>query len=220
MATHRMPTPPSPPHSYASREHLQSRPRHKMVHSDFPESSSSQDADFVHDPPPIASISSSWSFEPSLPEPAPVDVTPRVSVFSSGISFSRLSPSSSTPALGIPGRSRSPPGDEPARTPPHHLSNLEPLSSSPEDWREQRLQDEIRATSNRRRLPRVEKDVDDPTQAESVQPVRSTSSRSQSTTRTTLSRLFAVKAATSPTDSRDHLSHNQSAPRTRKCKLT
>ncbi|KAK4507633.1 hypothetical protein PRZ48_001368 [Zasmidium cellare] len=59
---------------------------------------------------------------------------------------------------------------------------------------------------NTRLIPRVEKDADDPT----TPPVSSRSARHESTTLTTLSRLFAVQAATSPEHSRNP-SYNTSA---------
>ncbi|KAF2159283.1 hypothetical protein M409DRAFT_30290 [Zasmidium cellare ATCC 36951] len=52
---------------------------------------------------------------------------------------------------------------------------------------------------NTRLIPRVEKDADDPT----TPPVSSRNARHESTTLTTLSRLFAVQAATSPEHSRN-----------------
>lgn len=65
--------------------------------------------------------------------------------------------------------------------------------------RERRYEDEVRATVDRRRIPSVEKDADDP----SAVPTRSAlHERQRSSTLTTLSRLFAVQAATSPEASR------------------
>ncbi|EMC99574.1 hypothetical protein BAUCODRAFT_62778 [Baudoinia panamericana UAMH 10762] len=60
--------------------------------------------------------------------------------------------------------------------------------------------DEVRDTVERRRLPQVEKDADDPTTPPATG--RASIDRQQSTTLTTLSRLFAVQAATSPDVSR------------------
>lgn len=58
-------------------------------------------------------------------------------------------------------------------------------------------EDPVRATVNRRRIPRVEKDVDDPSNP--VTSGRYSVNRQQSTTLTTLSRLFTVQShATSP----------------------
>lgn len=193
-----------------------------MDHSDLPEASSSRDV-YSSAHPNITSTSSSWTFEPEppLPDYMRTDVSvPRPSPFPSTTSPSRFSPSSTTPAVGISGRSQSIFGDEPARTPPIHLSNLEPLSSSsPEDWRNRRSEDEVRATVNRRRIPRVEKDVDDPTQADNSRSARIPIDRQQSTTLTTLSRLFAVKAATSPTESRDYSYTEEPPRRTRRCEF-
>ena len=66
--------------------------------------------------------------------------------------------------------------------------------------RDGRLDDPVRATADRRVLPQVEKDADDP----STPPTSSRHAldRQQSTTLTTLSRLFAVQTATSPNVSR------------------
>lgn len=61
-------------------------------------------------------------------------------------------------------------------------------------------EDHVRATINRRRIPRVEKDVDDPSTP--VSSSRYSVNRQQSTTLTTLSRLFAVQSVTSPPDYR------------------
>lgn len=69
-----------------------------------------------------------------------------------------------------------------------------------------RVEDEVRSTVDRRILPRVEKDADDPT----TPPVatRDPMDRQHSSTLTTLSRLFAVQAPTSPDSSR-HSSYLQ-----------
>jgi hypothetical protein len=61
-------------------------------------------------------------------------------------------------------------------------------------------EDHVRATINRRRLPRVEKDVDDPSDPASSS--RYSVNRQQSTTLHTLSRLFAVQSVASPPDYR------------------
>lgn len=65
--------------------------------------------------------------------------------------------------------------------------------------RERRYEDEIRATVDRRRIPAVEKDADDPTAAPNT---HARHERNRSSNLTTLSRLFAVQAATSPETSR------------------
>jgi hypothetical protein len=65
--------------------------------------------------------------------------------------------------------------------------------------RERRYEDEVRATVDRRRMPTVEKDADDPTAVPSASAAHE---RQRSSTVTTLSRLFAVHAATSPEASR------------------
>lgn len=61
-------------------------------------------------------------------------------------------------------------------------------------------EDEIRATVDRRRLPQVEKDADDPSTPPSSSPAGL--QRRQSTTLTTLTRFFAVQASVSPAPSR------------------
>jgi len=60
--------------------------------------------------------------------------------------------------------------------------------------------DPVRSTVDRRMFPQVEKDADDPTTPPASS--RAGVDRQQSTTLTTLRRLFAVQAATSPNSSR------------------
>ncbi|KAJ9632087.1 hypothetical protein H2203_000488 [Taxawa tesnikishii (nom. ined.)] len=79
-------------------------------------------------------------------------------------------------------------------------------SSTSSERRNARFEDEVRATVSRRRIPRVEKDVDDPT---SPVKARGSLDRQESTTLTMLSRLFAVQASTSPTNSRHPSFNNQ-----------
>ncbi|KAK5701787.1 hypothetical protein LTR97_004605 [Elasticomyces elasticus] len=88
-------------------------------------------------------------------------------------------------------------------------SQLSTLIGSSE--RDRRLEDPVRSTVDRRMLPQVEKDADDP----STPPTSSRHGvdRQQSTTLTTLSRLFAVQAATSPNVSR-HSSYLSGQPST------
>ncbi|TKA83029.1 hypothetical protein B0A55_00832 [Friedmanniomyces simplex] len=74
-------------------------------------------------------------------------------------------------------------------------SQLSTLAGSSE--RDRRLEDPVRSTVDRRMLPQVEKDADDPTTPPASS--RAGVDRQQSTTLTTLSRLFA---ATSPNVSR------------------
>ncbi|KAK3074147.1 hypothetical protein LTR53_003677 [Teratosphaeriaceae sp. CCFEE 6253] len=66
--------------------------------------------------------------------------------------------------------------------------------------RDRRLDDPVRLTADRRMLPQVEKDADDPTTPPASS--RAGADRQQSTTLTTLSRLFAVQSASSPNVSR------------------
>lgn len=80
--------------------------------------------------------------------------------------------------------------------------------------RERRYEDEVRATVDRRRIPTVEKDADDPSAAPSASVGHE---RQRSSTLTTLSRLFAVQAATSPEASRESsfMHHGKQAGYTR-----
>ncbi|KAK6431236.1 hypothetical protein LTR95_012602, partial [Oleoguttula sp. CCFEE 5521] len=147
------------------------------------------------------SSSSPWTFPPpeqhrpntsrqlSLPRALYGDQS---SIFGSGSSSSHRSVSKhrQRPALSI--RSATP-TDTLDSDSPSHLSSLPNRSAA------RQYEDEIRATSDRRRLPRVEKDADDP----STPPVSGTGLERQHTaTSTTLSRLFAVHAAVSPDVSR------------------
>ena len=94
-----------------------------------------------------------------------------------------------------------PPSPDDARLDPtlQSASASLPSGDSAAARRERRYEDEIRATVDRRRIPSVEKDADDPTAAPTA---RSQHERQRSSTLTTLSRLFAVQAATSPEASR------------------
>lgn len=83
-------------------------------------------------------------------------------------------------------------------TPQSASANLESADGS--SRRERRYEDEIRATVARRRIPSAEKDADDPSAAPATS---ARSERQRSSTLTTLSRLFAVQAATSPEASRN-----------------
>ena len=110
---------------------------------------------------------------------------PRRSLFNSSPSSFVPTPTTPTPAPALLtiDSSRAIAGDSPP--------TLDP-SSSPDD--------PVRATVNRRRIPRVEKDVDDPSNP--VASSRYSVNRQQSTTLTTLSRLFAVQSVASPPDYR------------------
>ncbi|GAB7349449.1 hypothetical protein MBLNU459_g8554t1 [Dothideomycetes sp. NU459] len=154
---------------------------------------------------PLTAPPPSWSFSPSAPDSVHRSSIPRPSIFNSP-SASRFAPPPSTSAVLTGDSIRPAVEDEPARTSPRHLNTLEP-PPSPEQWRGERFEDEVRATVSRRRIPRVEKDADDPTSPIST---RNSFSRQQTATLTTLSRLFAIQAVTSPTDSRAP-SYNQQA---------
>lgn len=116
------------------------------------------------------------------------------SIFGSG-SSSNL-PQPQRPTLNV-----RPPSPDNARLdpPPQSASAGLPSGDSASARRERRYEDEVRATVDRRRIRSVEKDADDPNEAPSSQ---SRHERQRSSTLTTLSRLFAVQAATSPEASR------------------
>lgn len=151
--------------------------------------------------------SSPWSFHSASPEREPQQPRPRAasqsslpralfgsgsgSIFGSGSgSSSSSSAVRQRPSLNI--------------RPPSSEDTLEPAPESaplhlPAARLERRYEDEIRATVDRRRVPRVEKDADDT----SVAPAPSAADqRQRSSTLTTLSRLFAVQANVSPDASR------------------
>jgi hypothetical protein len=115
---------------------------------------------------------------------APRSNLPRRSLFNSTPSFVPT-PSTPTPAPALLtlDSSRLGPGES--------SPTLDPTSS---------LEDPVRATINRRRIPRVEKDNDDPSSP--VSTGRYAANRQQSTTLTTLSRLFAVQSVASPPEHR------------------
>ncbi|KAH0290475.1 hypothetical protein KCU62_g3523, partial [Aureobasidium sp. EXF-3399] len=117
--------------------------------------------------------------------PTPRSSIPRRSLFNSSPNHFVPTPSTPTPAPALLtlNSSRAIAGDS---------STSLDSPSSPEDH--------VRATINRRRLPRVEKDVDDPSNP--VSSSRYSVNRQQSTTLTTLSRLFAVQSVASPPDYR------------------
>lgn len=97
-----------------------------------------------------------------------------------------------TPALAV-----SPPSQENLVTVSHPpLSTLKTTSKSREHWYEG---DNEATNLERRHLPEVEKDADDPTTPPSSSRL---GTRHESTTLTTLSRLFAVRASVSPEASR------------------
>jgi hypothetical protein len=123
------------------------------------------------------------------------------SLFGSGSGSIFGSSSSGQPQRQRPTLNIRPPSPEDASldsTIPHSASASLPSADSAAR-RERRYEDEIRATVDRRRIPAVEKDADDPTAAPAN---RARHERQRSSTLTTLSRLFAVQAATSPEASR------------------
>lgn len=161
---------------------------------------------------PVTAPPASWSFNSSPPDTASRSGIPRPSIFNSP-SASRFTSTPSTSTVLTPESTRAVANDEPVRTPQRHLSTLDP-SSSPEQWRNERFEDEVRATVNRRRIPRVEKDADDPTSPISN---HTSFSRQQTATLTTLSRLFAVPTVTSPTDSRAPSFNSEANAHHRRC---
>ena len=116
------------------------------------------------------------------------------SIFGSG--SSRNQPQPHRPTLNV-----RPPSSDNARleSTPQSASAGLPSGDGVPARRERRYEDEVRATVDRRRIRSVEKDADDPTEAPSSQ---ARHERQRSSTLTTLSRLFAVQAATSPEASR------------------
>ncbi|KAI7068762.1 hypothetical protein KC339_g14985 [Hortaea werneckii] len=85
----------------------------------------------------------------------------------------------------------------PVSRPP--LSSIGGRNRVPSTTRRAHFEDQVRDTADRRIIPRVEKDADDPTNPPATS---SNHGRHRSNTLTTLSRLFAVRASTSPDASR------------------
>ena len=102
-------------------------------------------------------------------------------------------------ASSIPRLSVSHPSQEqlPVSRPP--LSAIGGRNRVPSTTRRAHFEDQVRSTADRRIIPRVEKDADDPTNPPATS---SAHGRHRSNTLTTLSRLFAVRASTSPDASR------------------
>ncbi|RMY84503.1 hypothetical protein D0862_11407 [Hortaea werneckii] len=102
-------------------------------------------------------------------------------------------------ASAIPRLSVTHPSQEqlPVSRPP--LSSIGGRNGAPSTTRRAHFEDQVRSTADRRIIPRVEKDADDPTNPPATP---STHGRHRSNTLTTLSRLFAVRASTSPDASR------------------
>jgi hypothetical protein len=114
------------------------------------------------------------------------------SIFGTG--SNSINPPRQRPTLNV-----GPPSPDVRLDPSTHSASASLPSAESAARRERRYEDEIRATVDRRRIPSVEKDADDPTAAPST---RAGHERQRSSTLTTLSRLFAVQAATSPEASR------------------
>ncbi|KAI6886859.1 hypothetical protein KC360_g1888 [Hortaea werneckii] len=118
------------------------------------------------------------------------------------VNSSRNAPSEANPvpeASSVPRLSVSHPSQEqlPVSRPP--LSAIGGRNRLPSTTRRAHFEDEVRSTADRRIIPNVEKDADDPTNPPATS---STHGRHRSNTLTTLSRLFAVRASTSPDASR------------------
>ena len=145
--------------------------------------------------------------QPESTEPIRRSSQVRPSLFSSG-----STPSSGESSSRIPIPSVQPSSDHqtPTRSSAGPLSTLASAGSASNALHNEE-EDEIRATASRRRIPRVEKDNDDPTL-----PVqhRLSQNRSESTTLTTLNRLFAVQSPSNG-DSRSHSFNTQQALRPR-----
>ncbi|TKA61366.1 hypothetical protein B0A49_09123, partial [Cryomyces minteri] len=148
--------------------------------------------------PPSAS---SWSFEQIIPAQAECGSSnhrPSASIFSPAPPSIFSSGHGRPPSFNINVDTSN--GSTGGTTLPESLlPSAPPTASSSAARRAMRLEDEVRATSERRRLPRAEKDADDPST-----PIKARESmdRQEPTTLTTLSRLFAAQAVTSPTSSR------------------
>lgn len=159
----------------------------------------SDDEDDVDHTPTNDPPASSWIHTPSAersaayPQPSTPHSRPAAgtsSIFGSGSGSQRQ-----RPTLNI----RPPSSDARLDPAPQSSASAATSSANSAARRERRYEDEIRATVDRRRMPTAEKDADDPT----VMPATSAShERQRSSTGTTLSRLFAVHAATSPEASR------------------
>lgn len=168
---------------------------------------SSRDTHSSNSPP--TAPPASWSFDHTASSSADLSRRsniPRPSIFNS-TSPSRFTPSASSSTYfpnSSQGSTREAPVRSPSRTPSVELEGAQ----SSEPWRSDQLEDGVRATVHRRRIPRVEKDADDPTSTSD--PNRNSLDRQQTTHLTTLSRLFAVQTATSPGDSRS-VSYNHNA---------
>jgi hypothetical protein len=132
--------------------------------------------------------SATYSQPPTTPHSRPASGTG--SIFGSGSGSQRQ-----RPTLNI----RSPTPDARLDPPPQSSASAATSAANSVARRERRYEDEIRATVDRRRMPTVEKDADDPT---AIPTASASHERQRSSTVTTLSRLFAVHAATSPEASR------------------
>lgn len=141
-----------------------------------------------------------WTFEHVTSDGFAGNTTPNPSIFSNGSPYrGEASTTSPTPQISIVPSTSSQAADSARHWDPQGpLSTLATAVGSSTQRRSE-SDDEVRATIGRRRLPRVEKDADDPTTP--VQD-RHVLGRQESTTLTTLSRLFAVQTRASPGNSR------------------
>ncbi|GAB7338346.1 hypothetical protein MBLNU457_4651t1 [Dothideomycetes sp. NU457] len=149
--------------------------------------------------------------QPELTEPSHRSSQPRPSLFNSNSPPPPPQAGESSSRIPILSVNSSSDRQTPTRSNPGPLSTLASAASASNASHNEE-QDEIRATASRRRIPRVEKDNDDPTLP--VQNRRGTPNRTESTTFTTLNRLFAVQSPSNG-DSRSHSSfHTPQALRT------
>ncbi|KAI7155094.1 hypothetical protein KC349_g7199 [Hortaea werneckii] len=172
-----------------SRQHHCPRPGVKR-HSSLPQTLFASGSASIFGSGPSPSMESDQS-PPSLP-PAQYET----------VNFPRNAPSETDQvpeASTIPRLSVTHPSQEqlPVSRPP--LSSIGGRNHAPSTTRRAHFEDQVRSTADRRIIPRVEKDADDPTNPPATS---SSHGRHRSNTLTTLSRLFAVRASTSPDASR------------------
>ncbi|KAI7338587.1 hypothetical protein KC354_g17465, partial [Hortaea werneckii] len=173
-----------------SRQHHRPRPGVKR-HSSLPQTLFASGT---------ASIFGSGPSSPSMEnDPSPPSLPPAQH---ESVNASRNAPSepNQVPEVSaIPRLSVTHPSQEqlPVSRPP--LSSIGGRNRVPSTTRRAHFEDQVRDTADRRIIPRVEKDADDPTNPPATS---SSHGRHRSNTLTTLSRLFAVRASTSPDASR------------------
>ncbi|RMY15674.1 hypothetical protein D0866_13775 [Hortaea werneckii] len=172
-----------------SRQHHRPRPGVKR-HSSLPQTLFASGSASIFGSGPSPSMES----DPSPPSLPPAQHEP--------VNAPRNAPSETNQVpevSAIPRLSVTHPSQEqlPVSRPP--LSSVGGRNHAPSTTRRAHFEDQVRSTADRRIIPRVEKDADDPTNPPATS---SSHGRHRSNTLTTLSRLFAVRASTSPDASR------------------